>query len=140
MILFILQNAYTSEKHLFKNEDEWYRELMRSHTGRRLKEMIPYGKDFRVVNSSATIGDNPNSIYPADINHICKMIDNIKPKVICACGKVAQAGCRKINIEKLKIDYIEAPHPAWRGLSKKIILDIRAKLNIACLTNEFNYL
>jgi hypothetical protein len=114
MILFILQNAYRSDKHQFKNEEEWSRELANSHTGRRLKEMIPEGKEYKVINSSDIIGNSPDSCYNADIEHIKKLVNEIKPSVICACGKIAQKGC-----EELGLFFIPAPHPAWRQMSKK---------------------
>ena len=114
MILFILQNAYKSEKHQFKNDDEWSRELANSHTGRRLKEMIPDNMKYKVINSSSNIGDNPDTCYSADTEYIKKLIDEINPSVICACGRVAQKGC-----EDLGLNFIRAPHPAWRQLSKQ---------------------
>ena len=120
MILFILQNAYRNENHQFSNHKEWSRELANSQTGRRLKEMIPEGADFRVINASGFIGDNPDAVSEADTKHIRKLIKQIKPDVICACGKIAQNGCRKLGL-----DFIEAPHPAWRCLSKETTSSIR---------------
>lgn len=123
MILFILQNAYQSNKHQFTNEDEWSRELANSHTGRRLKEMIPEGSEYKVINSSGMIGDCADSCYHADLEHIQKLIDEINPNVICACGKIAQAGC-----ESLGLNFIPAPHPAWRRLSKQCSKNIRNEI------------
>jgi len=125
MILFILQNAYQSNKHQFKNDDEWSRELANSHTGRRLKEMIPDDIEYKVINSSALIGDCPASCYDADLEHIQKLIDEVKPSVICACGKIAQRGC-----EKLGLEFIPAPHPAWRQLSKKCSNSIKERIKL----------
>ena len=114
MILFILQNAYISDKHLFTNEQEWSQELEKSHTGRRLKEMIPEGKEYKVINSSNMIGDCADSYYEADLKHIKNLVKQINPTVICACGKVAQKGCTELGLF-----FIPAPHPAWRQMSKK---------------------
>jgi len=113
MILFVLQNAYTSEKHQFSNYEEWGAELLNSHTGRRLKEMIPDGAEYTVINASGNIGDNPNSCYLADTDYIKSFVVKLKPDAICACGKIAQDGCRNLGYE-----FVEAPHPAWRQLSK----------------------
>ena len=123
MILFILQNAYTSEKHQFKNEKEWSRELQRSHSGKRLSEMIPENVEYRVINASPEIGDNANSIYKADTTHIKRLVKKFSPKVIVACGTIAQAGC-----ELLGLSYISAPHPAWRQLSKEITSEIKRQI------------
>jgi len=124
MILFILQNAYKSEKHQFTNKKEWSRELLRSHSGRRLQEMIPAGAEFKVINASDNIGTHSSSSFKADLNHMTKLINKIKPDIICACGKIAQDGCRELGF-----DFVSAPHPAWRQLSKKITRDIRRKLH-----------
>ncbi len=123
MILFILQNAYQSEKHQFKNDEEWSRELANSHTGRRLKEMIPEGMEYKVINSSPIIGNCADSSYNADLTQIDKLGKQIVPDMICACGKTAQKGC-----EELGLDFIPAPHPAWRQLSKKCSSNIRKQL------------
>jgi len=132
MILFILQNAYQSDKHQFKNDEEWSRELINSHTGRRLKEMIPNDMEYKVINSSDMIGDCPDSCYDANPLHIQKHINEIKPTVICACGKIAQKGCTELGL-----NFISAPHPAWRQLSKQQSSFIKEKLKIAnsTLTN-----
>jgi len=124
MILYILQNAYTSDKHPFTNKKEWSKELLRSHSGRRLKEMIPDGAEFKVINASDNIGTHPSSSFKADLKHMSKLINKIKPDIICACGRIAQDGCRELGIK-----FISAPHPAWRQLSKKITRDIRRKLH-----------
>lgn len=123
MILFILQNAYKSDKHQFKNEEEWSRELTNSHTGRRLKEMIPEGAEYKVINSSGIIGDCPDSRYDADLKHIKIFVDRIKPTIICACGRIAQKGCTELGL-----DFISAPHPAWRRLSKQCSNSIKEQI------------
>ena len=123
MILFILQNAYTSDKHPFTNEEEWGRELLRSQTGRRLKEMIPDGVEYKVINASPKIGADPDSLFKADFEHISKNIGKIRPTVIVACGVVAQAACECMGIKCIKV-----PHPAWRQLSKQITRNIMLEL------------
>jgi hypothetical protein len=123
MILFILQNAYRSEKYKFKNNAEWFKDLARSHTGRRLMEMIPDGAEAYVINSTPLIGDDAKSCFKSDTGYMKLMIEQYNPMVICACGKIAQEGC-----EKLGVTHIKAPHPAWRRLSKEITSDIRRQI------------
>ena len=125
MVIFILQNAYKSNKHQFKNEDEWGKELANSHTGRRLKEMMPEGIEYKVINSSAMIGNNPNSCYNADLRYIKKFVEEMKPSTICACGRIAQKGCTELGL-----DFIPAPHPAWRQLSKRCSNNIKEQIRI----------
>lgn len=112
-ILFVLQNAYKSDKYNFKNEQEWHRDLDRSHTGRRLKEMIPDGVDAYVINSSPIIGETPGSCFKADENYLKNKITEINADFVCGCGKIAQDGLGKTGIK-----FIALPHPAWRALSK----------------------
>lgn len=122
-ILFFLQNAYRSERYQFRNVEEWYVDLMRSHSGRRLAQMIPEGVDVAVVNASPIIGDNAKSCYPPDPKHVRRMIRKHKPDIICACGKIAQRGLSEMGIE-----YVPVPHPAWRALSKEHVARIRQQL------------
>lgn len=119
-ILFVLQNAYRSTKYDFNNYSEWSEDLLRSHSGKRLKEMIPEGASFSVINSSPKIGDCADSFFPADSKYLNAMINKIKPDIICACGVEARNGLNTLGIR-----FVSAPHPAWRRLSKKETSRIR---------------
>jgi hypothetical protein len=112
-ILFVLQNAYRSSKYNFKNDQEWHRDLKRSHTGRRLQEMIPDGVDVYVINSSPIIGNTPGSCFKADEEYLKNKLTEINADYVCGCGKIAQNGLDKIGIR-----FVVLPHPAWRALSK----------------------
>jgi hypothetical protein len=114
-ILFILQNAYKSDKYNFRNEDEWFRDLKRSHTGRILKKVIPDNCKVMVINSSKFIGNNPNSYCIADTDYILEKLKLYKPDIICACGFVAHHG-----LEVLGIEHYSMPHPAYRAFSNKL--------------------
>ena len=130
MVLFILQNAYKSEKHQFKNEEEWSSELNRSQTGRRLKELIPENVLYRVINASDIIGDHVDSCYAPNLEHLKAWINVIAPDIIVACGKVVQKGCDLLG-EK----YIKSPHPAWRALSKVHTTSIKNQI-LNAVSNE----
>lgn len=133
MILFVLQNAYMSDKHRFLNREEWSRELQRSHSGKRLSEMIPDEEEYAVINSSPRIGDNADSCFVGDSAYVLEWVEKLSPDVICACGKVAQDTCNKA-----KLLFISLPHPAWRALSKETTRFIKALLRGA-LTATRNY-
>lgn len=120
MLLIILQNTY---EHL-TNSPAWKEVFWESYTGKRLREMLPEGIEFVVTNASKTIGDGPASVCRADGAHITAMIERVQPDRILACGKVAQAA-----LEELGIDFLAAPHPAWRQLSKEKTAEIRAFLD-----------
>jgi len=123
-ILFVLQNAYTSEKYQFSNEEEWSAALRKSHTGRRLMEMIPLGATYHVINASPNIGDNADSVYEPDHEYIKSWIDSLQPSLVCACGRVATDGLMQLGIE-----FVPLPHPAWRRLSKYQTSEIRNMLS-----------
>jgi hypothetical protein len=122
-ILFVLQNAYRSEKYGFRNRREWSKDLLRSHTGKRLVEMIPAGAKFYVINSSSNIGTSSKSSYRADAEYIKAWVEKINPMIVCACGKIAEDGCKRAQLE-----FISLPHPAWRALSKSHTANIRQQL------------
>jgi len=124
IILYILQNAYKSQRYQFKNDEEWHRELLASYSGKRLSEMIPENVDFRVVNASPEIGDSADSVFSPDKKHLKNMIKKHSPDIVCACGKIAQKGCYDLGIE-----FVPLPHPAWRQLSKDITNRIQENLS-----------
>jgi hypothetical protein len=124
IFLFILQNAYKSKKYNFRNNIEWFADLCRSHSGKRLSEMLPDNGDIKIINSTPVIGNNAKSCYNADLIHIKKMIEKYNPDIICACGKISQEGCSQLNL-----NFVPLPHPAWRQLSKVETRKIKNKLN-----------
>ncbi len=134
IVLFVLQNAWRKSAKAGERdvgrESVWDRLLWRSQTGRRLKEMIPGGISFRVVNASALVGDHSASVYPADRALMAMRLGSIKPDVVVLCGKVA-AGLAPL-VEDTQTTLIIAPHPAWRALSKKHTARIKTEIEIAC--------
>ena len=121
MLLVVLQNTYE----LLTNTPEWETALWASHTGKRLREMLPDGMEFTVTNASKVIGSGVCSECPADTAHLTTIIEQVGPTRILACGKVAQAGLTELGVE-----FVAAPHPAWRLLSKDRTAAIRDGLRI----------
>lgn len=122
MILVILQNAWFEDGKKRRRE-QWEIGLSRSHTGRRLSEMIPTDTQYTVINSTPEVGDWVGSRLEPNEAHIRFWIEQTQPDKILACGKVAQG-----ILEKMDTEFIEAPHPAWRQLSKNHTREIRAIL------------
>ena len=75
------------------------------------------------INSTPQLGDHPDSCFGYDLSYMQSWIQKIKPDLICACGKIAQSGCKELGI-----NFVEAPHPAWRRLSKQHTSDIRKEI------------
>lgn len=124
-LLIILQNAYglRADTPL----PVWDRLLWRSYTGKRLKEMLPDEvADYTVTNASKMIGQDAGSVCPPDKEHIRSMIEFAQPRVILACGKIAQQALTEMGVE-----FIAAPHPAWRMLTKEMTAAIREQLRQA---------
>jgi len=114
MILVFLQNAYRKNGNGYRNREHWLRRMWLSHTGSRLKEMLPDESQVYVANANPRVGKETGAVFPPDLEHMQKIIDEINPELILGCGKVAQKGLSEIGVE-----YVSAPHPAWRALSKK---------------------
>ncbi len=85
--------------------------------------MLPENEEHYIINSTTEIGNKPEATFPPDPEHIKQVISEIKPDKILACGKVAQKG-----MELVGIDYIPAPHPAWRQLTRVHTATIKALL------------
>jgi len=125
-LLVVLQCAYGTTLKLRRQlgkESLWLRALWMSHTGRVLKTMIPNYCVTRIINSSNYIGEVSKACFPPNITYIQEKIKEINPDVILACGKVAQKGLREIGVP-----FIEAPHPAWRSLTKEQRQRVRDEL------------
>ena len=116
MVLVILQCAYYLDGKP-RRRAAWLLGLERSYTGKRLKEMLPDGIDYYVINASQEIGSKSDAMFPPDINYIKQTIGHISPTIRLACGKVAQAAVEEIETT---IPIIKTYHPAFRGLSKDI--------------------
>ena len=120
MILVILQCAYYLDGKP-RNRVAWLQGLEHSHTGKRLKEMLPTGIDYYVINASQEIGSSSDALFPPDNKYIKHTIEHISPTIILACGKVAQAAVDEIELD---IPIIKTYHPAFRGLSKDMTKSI----------------
>lgn len=124
MILVLLQNAYyPGGCKRPMNRRLWLWLLWRSHTGKRLKEMLPEGLEYYVDEANPKIGEHADACFPADLTHLSRLLDTVHPTLILACGRIAQEGCRKLDVP-----FMSVPHPAWRFLSKETTAEIRRKL------------
>jgi len=129
-ILVILQCAYgTTERRRqqLQQKELWLQGLWNSHTGRRLKRMLPETDNIEIINSTPEIGNESSACFLPDLDYIQTQIASYSPDKILACGKVAQAA-----LAQLSISYIAAPHPAWRQLSNAQVDSIRITLS-ACV-------
>lgn len=122
--LVILQCAWYHNGNARKRQT-WEKGLWRSHTGRRLKKMLPDSDDLvvTVINSTGEIGTRPQAVLPADLTHISNWLREVMPDLVITCGKIAHGALSKIGVA-----HIAVPHPAWRRLSNEQVENIRADL------------
>lgn len=124
MILVVLQCAWyhDGKSRPYKT---WIKALWKSHTGRRLKEMLPEDVPFVICNASPQIGQDAGASFKADPAHVADMINRVKPTIVLGCGAIAHSALSKLDVE-----YIKAPHPAWRRLTKERTKKIRHVLEM----------
>lgn len=112
-VLCVLQNAWCDPKRpIWRSEKEWVRRLWLSHTGRRLKRMLPDSVLAVCINSTKKIGTTTRQTFAPDIKHIQAAYWQYRPQLVVGFGRIAQAGLTAAGIA-----HIAAPHPAWRQLS-----------------------
>ncbi len=117
-LLVILQNPYKKGE-LCKgwSRKRWEKEFATSHTHTRLMEAIPEGINYCVTNASRVLADTPDEVMDADIPHLRRQINYHAPRVILACGRIAQAA---IDFIRPNVPVVKMYHPAYRALSKKL--------------------
>jgi hypothetical protein len=125
-LLVVLQNAYGVEEGYVPSFDK--PSFFNSHTGRRLREVMPPGAKVEIVNASPLVGDRADSCFAPDWQYVDSVIRKTKPTVILACGKMAQKAMASIDTS---IPVIEMPHPAYRLLSKKMTRSYRRRVEEA---------
>ena len=111
-LLVILQCAYY---HNGKPRERqiWEKELWKSHTGRRLRTMLPEDQRLSiiVINAASNVGLFSNAVLNPDLTHIANWVGRLQPDAIMACGMIAHAA-----LDALQVSHMAVPHPAWRQL------------------------
>lgn len=141
-ILAVLQNQW------FKDPEAWERSIARHHTMRR--RMIAFAlfrgcKTGRVLKSvfgeelchdivweeaSPKVGGHSASVFPADPVHLNAIIDEVKPNVVLAFGRIASDALQEI-VRHSRL--IVGPHPAARGADTlPRIKDMKVRLDALC--------
>lgn len=134
-ILVILQCAYANSERRRKQirkRKVWLKGLWNSHTGRRLRRMLPENSVFEVINTTLEIGVSPDAVLEPDIDYIKKMIEKYNPGLILACGKVACKAMREIGG-----GFYAFHHPAWRQLTNEKIDNLRESLEYLVKVNRY---
>ncbi len=124
VVLCVLQNAWCDPKRpIWRSEREWVRRLWLSHTGRRLKRMLPDDIVPICINSTKKVGTTTLETFAPDIQHIQAAYWQYRPQLVVGFGRIAQHGLTLAGIE-----HFAAPHPAWRQLSIQHELQVRYEI------------
>lgn len=101
----------------------WLRALDSSRSGQKVKILT---SDLSLVHNVAPIcGKTPSSVTPVDRQHVGAIIDMCKPRVIVACGLVAEKTLREAWAGAL----LCLPHPAHRVLTNDLYKHARKLLD-----------
>lgn len=73
---------------------------------------------------SREIGGHSSSAFPPDLEHISAVLDQQRPDVVLAFGKIATKGVKACWQGRM----IEYPHPAARFITKAMLLEWRTQL------------
>ncbi len=128
-ILVILQNAWSKEwagknwpRHL------WLQALEQSRSGKRLQVMKNHLKsyDIHFDNTTPHVGDHPDSILPADHNHIRSVIEEVNPSIIVTCGSQAFQAIIDLNQDK---PVLAIPHPSYRVVTNDLFIAAAHAIN-----------
>lgn len=102
----------------------WLRALARCRSGQRLKLMIGDNFDW-CDNITPIVGPFPESIVPADPQHIAAVIAERAPGMIVACGKHAEEAL----VESWPGPLLVVPHPAHRLLTDALYVKAKRFIN-----------
>jgi uracil-DNA glycosylase len=103
-------------------------------SGQVLKQVFgPRCRDIIWENASPEIGDHASSKFPADIPHLRAMLEEVKPDVVLALGRVASEALLPI-VPRAKL--LIGPHPTARGADTITRLKAMAAELAALETNE----
>lgn len=118
-----------------RSKELWEKALWKSLSGRKLIKMLPpENVEIAVTNASPRIGNVSSSRFPMEPEYVLAELDVHKPDIVLLCGVEAQKAWELIfqwaEEEEQEICVVNAPHPAWRGLSKKHMEATRIALEI----------
>ncbi len=132
-VLFVLQNAWRREASPGErdwDDETWELALWQCQTGKRLREYIPDGVAFKVINASRDVANNGKAVYSADLDHVTLAIYQYSPDVVVLLGVEAQ----RLRRELYDVRILSMAHPCWRELSKVVTAAYREDIDLAIAT------
>ncbi len=117
-VLVVLQNAWAESAARRWEYRSWVRALKRSRSGRRLSRV--FEGDWTGVtfgNTTAAVGEGPDSRLPADPEHVRGLFARHTPDVVVAVGLQAEHATKSAWPGPLLV----MPHPASRVLTNGLL-------------------
>jgi hypothetical protein len=146
-ILAFLQNQWFKRpevvRDIYRRNPDKYEALvarflfMGCKTGRMLRTAFGVEMCDRIIwcEASPQIGGESSSVFPADPDHIQRLLVKHNPKVVIALGTIAANAIRNMPLLTLKFDIIIGPHPTARHPDTALQLQ-RIRKQLAQLTME----
>ncbi len=118
VVLGLLQNSWSG---LYAGgiwpRESWLKALWLSRTGKRLKHLVDgYAGHIYFDNTTPIVGETPDSVVPADLDHITSLLNVIKPIAIVTFGRFAERAILELEID---IPVLFLPHPACRVVTNE---------------------
>jgi acyl-CoA synthetase (NDP forming) len=137
-VLVILQNAWRREatpgdtqfvpglapEH---SQQVWEQALWRSHTGKRLREMLPEGCEIVVGNATPHIGTTSREKKEIIVEYVMDQVEHSSPALVVLLG--SEAAKAHDLIRGTGFPVITGPHPAWRCLSHTRAYEVREAIS-----------
>lgn len=92
--------------------------VLKRHLGEELCEEMVWDEASKIIT------DNPKECPPADLDHIRRTLEDVKPDVVITFGRIASDGVDAVldpglesrrTFRGRKLTLIQSPHPAARG-------------------------
>ena len=100
----------------------WLKVLHSSRSGQRLRTITSGCPDvsFWFDNTTPEVGDHPDSVLPANVTHVRKVLSRTKPRAVVAMGNQAAAALRLVVPGDMPL--LILPHPTYRVLSNRLLV------------------
>jgi hypothetical protein len=134
-LLFVLQNAWRRNlKQKRWTGKGWEKALWASQTGKRLREYIPEGCEFAVINSTPLSAEDIGTTFPPDVEYVKKHVASYSPGLVILLGKRAA----KLGDEAGGVKTLCFPHPCYRALTKEKTKEYKEsiKKELQCKTRK----
>lgn len=102
----------------------WLIALWRSHTGCRLRSILPEGHEIVICEASPRVGATSGKTFAMEPDHVIMELHRHGPGLVVLLGREAQRALSLCG----ELPVVVGPHPAWRGLTKASAAVIQSEI------------